>query len=211
MSPQERQSKDLIKLELFFIHRAYRKLAARIDMMDMKSLWCSRPIPLMREWYAKKQKQKQDKFGTTVHFKGETTLPEQCGIFRSSPANPCVYPLTDQNVDQWLALLENLLLQLRNTLFGNSTSLHKTQAPSRHNMSKLLLDIRYLSDVLRSDLFETLDKHRAGQQCLIQMEQAQFESGENLASYDVQPVQIINSVPHVKYTIPTGKPSHFPW
>lgn len=205
MSPQERQSKDLIKLELFFIHRAYRKLAARIDMMDMKSLWCSRPIPLMREWYAQKQKQKQDKFETTVCFKGETTLPEQCGIFRSSPANPCVYPLTDQNVDQWLALLENLLLRLRNNLFGDSTSLRKTQAPSRHDMSKILLDIRYLSDVLRSDLFETLDKHRAGQ-CLIQMEQAQFESGENLASLLLQLVTNVLFIAAAQEDIVEGSP-----
>lgn len=130
---------------------------------------------------------------------------EQRGIFRSSPSNPRVYPLTDQNVDQWLALLENLLLRLRNTLFGNSTSLCKTQVPSRHNMSKFLLDICYLSDVLQSDLFEMLDKHRAGH-CLIQMEQAQFESGENLASLLLQLVTNVLFIAVVQEDIVEGSP-----
>lgn len=147
MSRQERQSErlDLWKLDFFFIRRAHRKLAGRIDMMDRGTRWPARPLVLMRECYARSPRT----FNTTVRLSRKLALSEKYGILPSDPADPHIYPLTNLNIEQWLTLFEDLLLRLKGALFGGHGKLHEIrEVPTVDATNKIFvyLAFRFVQD-----------------------------------------------------------------
>ncbi|KAL1941128.1 hypothetical protein VTO73DRAFT_7340 [Trametes versicolor] len=162
MSRQERQSEHLalLRLDLFFIRRAHRKLAARVDIMDRGTRWPGRPLVLMRECYATSPL----RFNTTVRLSCKLALLGKHGILPSDPASdravPHIYPLTNLNVGQWLTLLEDLLLRLKGALFGGHGKLHEIrEVPTVDATKEIYVCLHTLDTILRSDLFKILDGH----------------------------------------------------
>ncbi|KAI0820822.1 hypothetical protein BC628DRAFT_827413 [Trametes gibbosa] len=144
----------------------HRKLAARVAMMDpqpsRKKFWDEPPLRTMREWYIRNPAKS---WGTEyVELAGE---PDVLAKHQLTPDGPHKYPLSFQNAGQWLGALEDLLGTIQRGLSGKHTTPQtRRKVPSPRETVDILIAIRDLDFLLRSNLFELLNQHGVGR-CLL--------------------------------------------
>ncbi|KAI9056343.1 hypothetical protein FKP32DRAFT_1682307 [Trametes sanguinea] len=138
-------------LDCFMIRRAHWKMSGRLR--NARVLWGKLPLSIMRKWY--KSHPESIKAATVEFSRMRAGFAQFLDTHSLLPqavddSKRAIYPLSPENIDNWLDALESLVARLHVALHADG---RVKAAPSAKATLEIYSDLLNLNDLLRSSLF----------------------------------------------------------